>query len=274
MTKAEKLKKIISSDENTLTQNGKLCFINGNCDPLRTAGSGIKGNIHNRLKHHRKLYTIIRNIVKPGLANPKCVKRCKGILSSFDNNSVILNIGSGPNLFMGRSDIINIDIFAFDEVDLIADAGRLPLYSQSADLVINRAMLEHVTAPEIIIDEMYRLIKTDGWIICYLPFMVPYHAAPDDYHRWTISGIKTLFKDFDDVEILIGCGPTSAFLWIFQEWLSLLFSFGSKTLHDVFLLSLMVCTFPLKFLDLFMVHIPYAENISSIFCVIGKKSDQ
>jgi SAM-dependent methyltransferase len=173
---------------------------------------------------------------------------------------------------MGRSDIINIDIFDFDDVDLIADANRLPLYSRSADLVINKVMLEHVATPEIIVNEMYRLVKTNGWIICYLPFMVPYHAAPDDYHRWTISGIKTLFKDFDELEILIGCGPTSAFLWIFQEWLSLLCSFGNKTLHDVVLLSLMVFTFPLKFLDLFIVHIPYAENISSIFCLIGKKS--
>ena len=154
---------------------------------------------------------------------------------------------------------------------MIADAADLPLDSNSADLIINRAMLEHVARPKIIVNEIHRLLKTNGWIICYLPFMQPFHAAPDDYHRWTISGIKTLFEDFDDLEILIGCGPTSSFLWIFQEWLSLLCSFGNKTLHDVVLLSLMATTFPLKLLDLFMVHLPYAENISSIFCVIGKK---
>jgi SAM-dependent methyltransferase len=175
---------------------------------------------------------------------------------------------------MRRSDIINIDIFDFDEVDLIADAADLPLTNDAADLIINRTMLEHVPQPKATVKEMHRLLKPGGWIICYLPFMQPFHAAPDDYHRWTISGIKTLFKDFNELEVLIGCGPASAFLWVFQEWISILCSFGSKALHDVILISMMTLTFPLKFLDLYMVHLPYAENLSSLFCVIGKKSDQ
>jgi SAM-dependent methyltransferase len=271
MTKEEKLKKIIKNNRQPSVQNEKRCFIDPNTIPVKTAGEGFKGNIQNWFKYHGRLYNLLRLIFKPGLANPQCTQRCKQLLGKFDYDSIILNIGSGPDVYMCRSDIINIDIFGFEEVDLIANAADLPIDSNSADLIINRAMLEHVARPKIIVNEMNRLLKTNGWIICYLPFMVPFHAAPDDYHRWTISGIKTLFKDFDDLEILIGCGPTSSFLWIFQEWLSLLCSFGNKTLHDVVLLSLMATTFPLKLLDLFMVHLPYAENISSIFCVIGKK---
>jgi SAM-dependent methyltransferase len=271
MTKEEKLEKILNYNRHAIVQNGRRYYIDKNVRPAKSAGEGFKGSIQNRFKYHRKLYTLLRHILKPGLANPHANQRCKHLLSKFDESSIILNIGSGPDVYMGRSDIINIDLFDFDEVDLIADAADLPLASDSADLIINRAMLEHVPRPKIIVNEMHRLLKTNGWIICYIPFMVPFHAAPDDYHRWTISGIKTLFKDFDELEILIGCGPASAFLWIFQEWISILGSFGSKTLHDVLLLCVMALTFPLKFLDLYMVHLPYAENLSSIFCAIGKK---
>jgi SAM-dependent methyltransferase len=274
MTKEEKLKKIIKNNRQAIIHDGKRCFIDRNTMPVKTAGEGFKGNVQNWLKYHGKLYAILRLILKPGLANPRCSQYCRHLLGQFDKNSIILNIGSGPDVYMGRPDIINIDIFGFDEVDLIADAADLPLNSDSADLIINRAMLEHVARPKMIVNEMHRLLKTGGRIICYLPFMVPFHAAPGDYHRWTISGVRALFKDFDELEILIGNGPTSAFLWIFQEWLSILFSFGSKTLHDVILLSLMAVTFPLKLLDLFMVHLPYAENISSIFCVMGKKQPE
>jgi SAM-dependent methyltransferase len=271
MTKEEKLKKIIKNNRQPIVQNER-CFIDPNTIPVKTAGEGFKGNIQNWFKYHGRLYNLLRLIFKPGLANPHSKQRCKRLLGKFDESSIILNIGSGPDIYMGRSDIINIDIFDFDEVDLVADAADLPLTSDSADLIINRTMLEHVPEPKIIVNEMHRLLKTNGWIICYLPFMVPFHAAPDDYHRWTISGIKTLFKDFDELEVLIGCGPASAFLWFLQEWISILCSFGSKTLHDVILLSMMTLTFPLKFLDLYMVNLPYAENLSSLFCIIGKKS--
>jgi len=271
MTKEEKLERILDDNRHAIVQNGKRYFIDKNDRPAISAGEGFRGRIQNRLKYHGRLYALLRHILKPGLANPHATQRCKHLLGKFDESSIILNMGSGPDVYMGRSDIINIDIFDFDEVDLIADAADLPLTSNVADLIINRAMLEHVPRPKIIVKEMHRLLKPGGWIICYLPFMVPFHAAPDDYHRWTISGIKTLFKDFDELEILIGCGPASAFLWIFQEWFSVLCSFGSKKLHDVLLLSMMMLTFPLKFLDLYMVHLPYAENFSSIFCAIAKK---
>jgi len=56
-----------------------------------------------------------------------------------------------------------------------------------------------------------------------------------------------------------------------QEWLSILLSFGSKTLHDILFLALMVITAPIKMLDMLMVKLPYAEKIASGFYVIGEK---
>ena len=62
-------------------------------------------------------------------------------------------------------------------------------------------------------------------------------------------------------------------LWILQEWVAILFSFGSKKLHTILYLTVMCLTFPIKFLDYFLINHPMAKNISSGFIFIGKKND-
>ena len=71
--------------------------------------------------------------------------------------------------------------------------------------------------------------------------------------------------------VTINGGPTSALLWIFQEWLAVLLSFGSRRLHTLVYLVAMVLTFPLKFLDLFLKPIPLARNVASCFILVGRK---
>lgn len=271
MLKTEKIKKIVIEQQNATVQNNALCFLPGDRTPAGTTGKGLKSNIQEKLKRHGKTYKTLLKLFKPVFANPVYRKKCRKILRQYDDRSIILNLGSGPSVYLNREDIINVDIFAFDAVDLVADASRLPIEDESADLIINCAMLEHVQRPEAIVNEMFRVSKKGAQIICYLPFIVPFHAAPDDFYRWTSSGAKTLFAGFDELEVFAGAGPTSGLLWVFQEWLSILFSFGSKTLHDIIFLVLMTITSPIKLLDILMLRLPCAENIASGFCVIGRK---
>ena len=86
----------------------------------------------------------------------------------------------------GRKDIINIDIFAFNEVDIVADAEGIPIENNSADLIICVALLEHVKDPQAVVAEMHRIVKSNGEVFCFIPFMQPFHAAPNDFQRWTI----------------------------------------------------------------------------------------
>jgi hypothetical protein len=87
----------------------------------------------------------------------------------------------------------------------------------------------------------------------------------------TTAGIRPLFSNFGHLEISVGGGPTSGMLWVFQEWFSLLLSFGNKTVHDVLFLCLMVLTVPLKLLDAFMARLPYADRVASGFYLFGEK---
>jgi len=269
--KSEKIRKILKKDDTATVQNNTICFLPGSRLPQQTAGSGILGRVQDLLKHHGKLYYFLLDVFKPIFMDAFSKRKIRNILKQYDHSDTILNLGSGPNYYMGRKDIINIDIFAFDEVDIVADAENLPIENNSIDFLINIAMLEHVKKPESVVKEIYRIIKPGGKILCYLPFIQPFHAAPNDFQRWTVEGIKTLFSSFNKIEVFIGAGPTSGMLWILQEWLAILLSFGSKTLHDVVFLTIMVITTPIKVLDLLIARLPYAEKVASGFYVVGEK---
>lgn len=252
-------------------QNQAFCFLPGDRNPGKSAGSGLLAGIQVFLKKFGWFYYFLLRIFAPVMGSANCKDRLKSLLARNDETKIIVNIGSGPTLLENRTDIINIDIFAFNEIDIIADAVDLPIKDHSVDLIINAAMLEHVANPEKIIREMHRILKPEGEFFCYLPFMVPFHAAPDDFHRWTIEGARHCFQIFRQTTVEIGCGPTSGMLWVVQEWLAILFSFGSRTIHDVILLFLMVLTAPIKLLDVLLVHFPNAEKIASGFFIIGRK---
>ncbi len=239
---------------------------------MNTAGDSLLGKIQDKLKHIGWLYYGLVKIFKPVWENKEIEENLRDSLERHPVGSFILNIGSGPSMRKDRPDIINVDLFAFNEVDLVADATDFPLKDGSADLILNQAMLEHVPYPEKVVEEMYRLLKSGGETFCYLPFISPFHAAPHDYNRWTIPGVKHLFRKFDHIHVGIGTGPTSGMLWVVQEWLAIFFSFGSRWCHDIIFLILMVLTSPIKVLDKFMVRLPYAEKVAGGFYVIAKKN--
>ena len=270
--KQSKLNRIIVDVEKATTDSMPLCFLSGDRTPKHTAGNGCLGWIQNSLKKYGKLYCVLVHILAPVLSSWASRIKLKKLLKNHSQDHVIVNIGSGPGHLKNRKDIINIDIFTFEGIDLVSDATNLPIKDESVDLIINVAMMEHINAPERVIREMYRILRQDGNVFCYLPFIVPFHAAPEDFSRWTVSGAKKLFADFGEVEVFVGAGPTSGMLWVFQEWLSILLSFGNRTAHDIIFIFLMIIMSPIKLLDFIMVHFSYAENIASGFTVIARKS--
>ncbi|MFC1489372.1 class I SAM-dependent methyltransferase [Thermodesulfobacteriota bacterium] len=240
MTKKEKIQKILISDANFNIQNESFCFLPGDRIPHCTAGPGLLGSVQAYLKTYGKLYYSLLNLFGPVLFSLAFRRAIRDCLDNFSEDHIIINLGSGPQHFHGRKDIINIDVFAFDEVDIVADACDLPIEDQSVDFVINIAMLEHVDNPGAVINEICRILKPEGEVLAYAPFMQPYHAAPTDYYRWTHQGLKELFSSFDAINVFVGCGPTSGMLYVLEEWLATLFSFGSRTLHDVWFIKIKI----------------------------------
>lgn len=220
--------------------------------------------------HFKELYNVLIVIISPvyiGNGTNKFIKK-----HVEGKNKIAVNLGSGSSNL--SAEISNVDIFAYESVDLTCDINSLPFKDNSIDVILNLAVLEHVPSPDTVISEIYRILKKDGLVYCFFPFIQGFHASPYDYSRRTYEGIKESFKQFEILEVKNGGGPTSGFLWVFQEWTAMLLSFGIKPLYNIIYIIVMLLTFPLKFLDILLIHHPMAKNISSGFYVLGRKCDQ
>jgi SAM-dependent methyltransferase len=268
--RTQKIKHILIDSAEIRLEDGKFICLPGDRRPTRTAGGGLLGKVQDYLKGMGNLYYALLGLFSPVYAG-RSTRLLKKILSQYDTKGIILNIGSGPKRLMQREDIINLDFFAFDEVDIVADATNIPIRDGSVDLIINLALLEHIPNPTAVIREIERLLKPGGAVFCFVPFMQPFHAAPEDYYRWTYKGAKALFEGFDNLQVTVVQGPASSFLWLSIEFWAILLSFGSKTLHDIIFLSLMVIASPLKLLDGLLLRFPNAEKIAGGFCITATK---
>ncbi len=272
MRKNDKINTILHENRQYSTINGCRCFLEKEQFAENSAGTGLLAFIQTRFKKVGKIYYFLVSLFGPVLSSSYFRKQIKEHLNIYSSNdSVIVNIGSGPQYFYGRKDIINIDLFPFEEVDIVADATDLPIRAGSVDFVINIAMLEHTQEPDLVVSEMERILKPGGKVLAYVPFIVPFHAAPYDFQRWTQKGAINLFCSFQSIAVGVGSGPTSGLLYVLQSWLAILLSCGSKTLFDLFFLLIMVLLSPVKLLDCLLEKISFSSIIASGFLVTGSK---
>jgi|AGTN01.1.fsa_nt_gi Methylase involved in ubiquinone/menaquinone biosynthesis len=226
-------------------------------------------NIKTRLKRYPRFYRLLMDYVAPVHGNPKKTYRIVYDHLRDRSDRVVVNLGSGP--FKLDNEIINVDMSRYSDVRVQADIHHLPFKDNSVDAIINIAVLEHVREPGRVIDESFRVLKTGGYIYSVVPFIVGFHASPGDYHRCTSEGIVYLHRRFQMVDVGVAGGPTSGFLWVLQEWLAILLSFGIRPLYKVLYLFFSVTLWPLKYLDIVLTRHPMADNIASSFYYLGKK---
>jgi len=86
----------------------------------------------------------------------------------------------------------------FPEVDI----QNLKDYKdQTYDLVVLDMVLEHCEDPFKSMKEIHRVLKPGGTLAATVPFLLYIHPTPDDYWRFTESGIKKLCENFSKVEV-------------------------------------------------------------------------
>jgi len=86
----------------------------------------------------------------------------------------------------------------------IGDAEDLPFDDECRTSILCLSVLEHLKHPQRAVEEMYRVLKPRGKVLCYTHFIYPYHARSGvygDFYRFTHEQISYLFRDFSKVEI-------------------------------------------------------------------------
>jgi SAM-dependent methyltransferase len=85
--------------------------------------------------------------------------------------------------------------FGYSVPDTTYFSGTVwPVASGTVDTVIATETLEHVEDPRQFLSEARRVLKNDGWILLTVPFSARWHYIPQDYWRFTPSGLRILLE--------------------------------------------------------------------------------
>lgn len=87
------------------------------------------------------------------------------------------------------------DMEAGAQIDIVGDALNPPFKDASFDTIVATQVLEHVEKPWIVVAQMARILRSGGTCIITVPFLVPYHAYPTDFFRYTKEGMESLLKN-------------------------------------------------------------------------------
>lgn len=230
-------------------------------DDAPTKSDKIKGKI-------RKICDLLNVSVGPTLHD----KLRDDNIFNAPQDSIILNLGSGTSNIIMKDNIINFDIFPHPNTDVSGDGHCLPFLSDSFEGVWVCAVLEHLENPFQVASEIYRVLKPGGFVLVGAPFMYHLHGSPHDYFRYTDSGLRSVFKNFKEIE----CGPTHTLpTGTVIEILSQYFSLFTNNKIVVFGISQLVkfLLLPFKLLDLYLKRKSKAKVLSGGFVFLGKKTE-
>ena len=172
-------------------------------------------------KNYNGLTARIKRLVSPEKkATAQNVARLIADLETLDRPARLLVIGGG-SVGQGMAPIYDhpgIEIYAFDiydtpNVQFIADGHHLPLPDDLFDAVIIQAVLEHVLQPAQVVAEIWRVLRPGGLVYAETPFMQQVHEGPYDFTRFTESGHRYLFRNFDVLASGASGGPGVQFMW-------------------------------------------------------------
>lgn len=119
--------------------------------------------------------------------------------------------------FAGKR-FIGIDLDKGPNVDAVADITR-PLAEVKAALAVSQFngiicphVLEHVQNPFAAAETLAGLLAPGGLLFVQTPWVQAFHAYPDDYWRFSVSGLLQLFPGLELVDLFYsGSGSDQAY---------------------------------------------------------------
>lgn len=111
-------------------------------------------------------------------------------------DGLVLDLGAGGKDTRYQN-VIQLDIFNFKNVDVVASGDNLPFADNTFDAVISQAVFEHLKYPEVVSQEIYRVLKPGGKVKIDTAFLQPLHAYPHHYYNASLAGLKQWFFDYE-----------------------------------------------------------------------------
>lgn len=99
-----------------------------------------------------------------------------------------------------------LDLKPGSEEVIVGDICDCPqILDEAYDVVFSMNLLEHVADPWAAAKEMVRIARPNGLLVQLAPFAWRYHPYPEDYWRFSHSGLRLLFERTGRVATLL-CG--------------------------------------------------------------------
>jgi SAM-dependent methyltransferase len=115
---------------------------------------------------------------------------------------IIIDLGCGGNKLENKEPetavVFGLDIHPFDGVDIVCDLeGTIPLESDYADTVLASHILEHISNPIHIMNEIYRILRMGGDLHFVVPSTDGMGAFQDPTHKsfWNENSFLYYTKD-------------------------------------------------------------------------------
>lgn len=140
-----------------------------------------------------------RWLISNGMKNFRNTRAVIEYLVQYVNGKT-LDFGAGSAKYRAlitpyASEYTTFDMFKGEHIDIVGDALNPPFLDHTFDTVVSTQVLEHVEKPWVVVHQIGRILKPGGVCIITAPFLVPYHADPHDFFRYTIPGMESLFKN-------------------------------------------------------------------------------
>jgi len=99
-------------------------------------------------------------------------------------------------------DVKEAKSFGYCNPDTLYHDGKImPFPDASFDGLLCTEVLEHIADPRQTIREMYRVLKPGACGYITIPWSARFHYQPFDYHRYTPSMLRVLFRDFTAADV-------------------------------------------------------------------------
>jgi SAM-dependent methyltransferase len=156
-------------------------------------------------------YNILQGIAQ----NKSLVRTLMNLeLKKYKIYGEVLDIGGGinPSYFNFLQAGNSVHVKAIDGKNMAIDfeKDKLPAADESVDCVLMFNILEHIYNHNFLVQETFRVIKKQGLVLGFVPFLINYHPDPHDYFRYTEESLRKIFNQagFTEIEIKeIGGGP-------------------------------------------------------------------
>lgn len=181
-----------------------------------------------------------------------------------------VSIGGGPTRVHPRLKNLNLELLP--NVDIVADAHRLPFRTGSLSAVHCEAVLEHLEYPDVAVREMWRVLAPGGQVFAATPFLQAFHGYPSHYQNFTHVGHRRLFEraGFEVLDAGVCVGPTVALTDLAFEYVHELGP--TAVVRRLLAWGLRALMFPLRALDRLANRHPNAHAIASTTFVHGRKA--